>query len=322
MEQHVRARIGARAVSVVIAVVALATGLVLAPAARPTGGASAAAATTCVAAPTYTPTRTLFGSSLSTGTVDFQTAFTQTTADFGTLKIVRVFDSGLPPANAWERRAPVLGSTPVITSFRPPVAEVLAGKHDAALRAFFQSAPTNMPILWTYWHEPEKEILAGKFTTTQFKAAFQRIANIAKGVCRPNLFPTLVLMGWTTNPASKRNWVDYYPGSAYVSTIAFDPYNNANGQPTSYPEPSTMFSYVVQVGKASGKPWGIAETGSGTVSTDTTGSGRAAWLLKMATYFKNNGAAFVSYYNSDRQANFKLRDTPSKDAWRKVVTTY
>lgn len=291
-------------------------------AASPATTTSADASTSSCTAPTYKSTKTLWGASLHTGSQTFKQSYDATTKDFGKLGIVRVFDASVPPSNAWTQRTSVLGSTAVNSSFRMPPTDVVAGKYDTQLKSFFSTAPTNIPVFWTYYHEPEKPILQGKFTMAQFKSAWIHIAQLAAKTCKANLYPTLVLTGYTTQAASKRNWKDYYPGASYVSVISFDPYNNANGKPTSYPDPSTLFASVAQTGKASGKPWGIAETGSGTTSSDGSGSQRAQWVTKMGTYFKQQGAIYVSYFNTDMQADFKLDDSPSKSAYRNVVTTY
>ncbi len=198
--------------------------------------------------------------------------------------------------------------------------DVSAGKYDAAMRTFFSTAPTDRPILWNYIHEPEPMINSGQFTAAQYRAAFQHLSTLASSFCRTNLFPTMVLTGWTTEAASKRNWRDYYAGSDYTSVVAFDPYNNAHGGATAYTSPSTLFSSTVAAGKASGKPWGIAETGSNRIPGDSAGTGRAKWLTAMGAYFKTNGASFVTYFQSTNNGDFELRDAPSISAYRALVS--
>jgi hypothetical protein len=241
-------------------------------------------------------------------------------ANFGRIKSVRIFDPGVPPSNAWSRRSAALSGRTVVTSFRMSPQDVNAGKYDSAMRTFFSTAPKDRPILWNYIHEPEPMILRGQFTAAQYRTAFQRLSNLAASLCRTNLFPTMVITGWTTQPASKRNWRDYYPGSAYTSVVAFDPYNDAHGDATSYQSPADIFGSSVAAGKASGKPWGIAETGSNRIPGDAAGTGRAAWLTKMGTYLKSNGASFVTYFQSTTNGDFELRDAPGISAYRKLVS--
>ena len=52
----------------------------------------------------------------------------------------------------------------LVTSFRMPPQEVLAGRYDAGLRDYFRNAPTDPLILWSYIHEPEPLINSGEFT--------------------------------------------------------------------------------------------------------------------------------------------------------------
>jgi hypothetical protein len=55
---------------------------------------------------------------------------------------------------------------------------------------------------------------------------------------------------------------------------------------------------------------------------DTTGAGRAAWLLKVSRYFKDQGAIFASYFdtNGDGKSDYRLLDEPSRQAWRDVIS--
>ncbi len=284
-----------------------------------TGGARPGdtAAAGCPAAPALPRTSTRFGVSLTARSgFSLAQSLAKQEQSFGHLKIARMFDPSVPPANAWDRRASMFTTRSVVTSFRMPPRDVLAGRYDSAMRAFFSHAPTGAPIFWTYWHEPERGILDGKFTMAQFKSAWRRLAGIAASTCHSNLYPTLVLTGWTTQAASKRSWWDYYPGADVVSVVAFDPYNNAFGKATSYPDPATLFASVAKAGKASGKPWGVAETGSNIIPGDSTGAGRAAWLRKVGSFFSSQGAAFVTYFQSRNDGDFELRDAPSVSAWR------
>lgn len=278
------------------------------------------AATNCAKAPTYKPVGTRFGISLSTSSRSLQQAIDAEEDRFGPLPVVRIFDGSIPPDGAWSRRGPVLGKNRIlVTSFREHPRDILSGKFDAKIREHFRTAPSNT-ILYSYMHEPDAEIQKKKsFTPDQFKQAFRRVVNIASSLCRTNLYPTLILTGWTANPSSGRHWRDFYPGDDYVSVTSWDPYNNANGAPSSYPEPPQLFSHVVKAAKEIGKPWGIAETGSARTSSDSAGNGRAAWLTKVGQYFTSQKAAYVTYFQSTRTADFELRDRPSINAWKEWV---
>jgi len=261
---------------------------------------------------------TRFGTSLTTVNLTFSQALDAQQRRFGRLRAVRVFDPGVPPANAWENRAPALGRRMVVTSFRLAPSEVLSGTHDAALLHFFRTAPRKGKVLWSYVHEPEPQIIAGAFTASEYRQAFRRIVDLATYACRPNLFPTLILTGWTAMPDSGRDWHDYYPGRRYISVLAWDPYNSASGTPTAYAAPRSIFGPVVRVADEAGKPFGIAETGSVLVAGDD-GTGRADWLQRVGQYLTRKHALFATYFDSTRDGHYRLDDAPSIGAWRSWV---
>ena len=272
-------------------------------------------------APAYKDNGTpLFGASLSSSDGSVNEATAKNDGLFGKMPIVRQFDPTVPPNGAWSRRT-ALRDRAVIHSFRTDPKAVVAGTHDAAILAFYKEAPSDHPVFYSYYHEPEPEINSGKFTYAEYRAAWQHIVELVGTLCKPNLYPTLILTGWTTEPASKRDWRDYYPGDEYISVMAFDPYNSATGQATTYKDPATLYASTVKVGEESGKPWGIAETGSNLIAGDSTGVGRAAWLKKVGQYFTDQGAVFVTYFQSTNNGNFKLLDEPSVTAWKKWVQT-
>ncbi|SIT84294.1 carbohydrate binding domain-containing protein [Microbacterium sp. RU33B] len=265
------------------------------------------------------PTGTQFGSSISTGSQSHAQALAEVDGLFGKLPIVRVFDPGMP--FAWTHsRAPMIAGRDLVLSFRPMPQDVLSGKHDAEFRRWFTEAPADVTIYWSYIHEPEPMIDQGKFTADQYRRAWQRIDAIADEVCKKNMYPTLILTQWTTVAASKRDWRTYYPGADVIDVMAFDPYNGVH-DPTRdyYASPADLFDSVVRVAQSAGKPYAIAETGSRKIPSDATGSKRAEWLNAVADYSRKNGALFVTYFHSTRDADWRLLDGPSKEAWRQAV---
>lgn len=270
-------------------------------------------------APRYRRSKTRFGISVSTSSMNLPEAMEYQQDTFGRLPAVRIFDPAIPPDNAWERRRESLRRRLVVNSFRMPPQDVLAGVYDRELRRYFRTAPRKQPIMWSYIHEPEPMIDAGMFTARQYRRAFRRITNIAHRFCRGNLFPTMILTGWTADPDSDRDWRDYYAGRRYVSVVAWDPYNSATSRPIEYVAPRRLYRDVVRASRASRKPWGIAETGSMLVSGDD-GQGRARWLRRMGRYFNRKGARFVTYFQSTHDGDFELRDQPSISAWRTWIS--
>lgn len=268
------------------------------------------------------PTGTMFGSSLSTSGQTAAQSLAGVDAIFGKVPVARVFDPGM--VMPWSKpRTQMLAGRDLVISFRPMPQDVLSGKYDAEFRSWFKQAPADVTIYWSYIHEPEPMIIQGKFTADQYRRAWQRIEGIADEACRTNMYSTLILTGWTTQPASKRDWRTYYAGDDVIDVMAFDPYNGASN-PTavrSYPSAASMFDSVRKVAAEAGKPYGIAETGSPKIPGDVTGSARAAWLNDVAAYSRQHGALFVTYFHSSRDGEWRLLDGPSQTAWRAAVAS-
>ncbi len=265
------------------------------------------------------PTGTTFGTSISTSSQTHAEAVAGIDALFGNVPIIRVFDPGMPLP--WtHRRTEMIAGRDLVMSFRPMPQEVLAGTHDAELRAWFEQAPSNVTVYWSYIHEPEPLIDQGKFTADQYRRAWQHIDQIADSVCRTNMYSTLILTGWTTQPESKRDWRTYYPGSDVIDVMAFDPYNGVHDPArTYYATPQALYDSVRKVADEAGKPYAIAETGSRRLVNDPTGSGRAAWLTSIAKYHRDNGAVFVTYFQSSRDGEWWLLKAPETTAWANAI---
>lgn len=259
---------------------------------------------------------TLCGASFARdGDESWQDALAREDALFNGLEVVRVFNSGLP--RAWPGE-PDPGSRPVIVSFKATPAQILAGQHDAALSRWFAGAPRNKVTWWSYFHEPEDDIQRGHFTAAQYRQAWQRIAGLADTAGNPQLRATLILMGWTLESSSGRNWRDYYPGPATIDVLGWDLYNLSwkNGN---YRDPVDNFDQVVAVSQAEGLPFGIAETGTPILNGDA--AGRAAWLQGAIEYLSTNGAQFVAYFDLYWEGDtdtieYRLRDPAGQQVWR------
>jgi len=274
----------------------------------------------------------LFGSLVATrGTETFAQAVARQDATYGTptpMPISRVFYNGAP--QPWPGTAGASGR-PVVVSFRYAPARVVAGQYDAAIAAFFRTVP-DYDVYWSFSHEPEDNIARGEFTSADYKAAWEHIAAIAavEAPATANLHSTLVLMCYTMNPASHRNWLNYYVPAAQ-SMIAFDCYNHA-AKRGKYGPPANIFKPLTDwAAKNPTIPWGVSEVGSLLVASDTTGSGRAAWLRSVGHFLVDQHAAapdraalFGIYFDvlGPKGGDYTLRDTNSKMAWSEVVQQY
>jgi hypothetical protein len=260
------------------------------------------------------PTPTLCGASFNVNSGEsWQEALERTDGYYDGMEMVRVFYSGLP--QAWPGKLDA-GGRPIVVSFKAPPAQVIAGQHDARLRDWFRTAPTDQDIYWTYQHEPENDIDEGRFTAAQFRQAWQRLSGLADEAGNPRLRATLILMGWSLNPSSGRDWRDYYPGRSFIDVLGWDIYNPGwNAETPAYRTPAEIYERVVQTSNAEGLPFGIGETGSPLIAGDG-GTRRATWLRDIAAYLTDHGALWVAYFDLNwSNADYRLRDAPSMAAW-------
>ncbi|WP_446217466.1 hypothetical protein [Micromonospora sp. IBHARD004] len=295
-----------------------------APSATPSGvaglggrPASASPSTSASAGrgPAFAGTRlTLPGASIAVQSGEtFGQALARSDQTFGKLRMARVFYPGLPPA--WNgSRADVVDRT-VVVSFKASPQEVNSGKYDSRLASWFASIPRDHNVYWSYFHEPEDDVERGAFTPAAYKTAWRRIAGLANRADNPKLINTVILMCWTLDPKSGRNFDAFYPGGDLVETLGWDCYN-WGAKWKRYASPQEIYGRMISKSRGLGKPWGVAETGSDLVPGDA-GTGRATWIRSMASYLNGQRPEFVAYYNQVvSQGDFRLQDTPSIQAWR------
>jgi hypothetical protein len=267
-------------------------------------------------AATAKPSFTGFGASVYQNGASWSSAVSRSDAKYGHMDVVRVFYPGAPapwpgPAGSVNR--------PVVVSFHIPPSQILNGSHDAQLTQWFKTAPTNRTIWWTYYHEPENDIQRHSFTAAQYRAAWKHVAALAAKARHPNLRATLILMCYTLNRFSHRNFANYYPGSSVIDVLGWDCYNKSADGP--YESPSRMFDTMIKFSRAHGKPFGVAEYGSTVMKGNT--AGRAAWIKAVGAYLHKNGAQFATYFDSPMGpgGDYRLSDSQSATALRSLVTS-
>jgi hypothetical protein len=240
----------------------------------------------------------------------------QDTAQFGRMPIVRVYYPHLPPATAWTSGLAGANKSAVIVSFKALPSAILSGADDAALRQFFDSAPTGHPIYYSYFHEPEDNIAAGQFTLAGYKAAWAHVVALANAAHNPYLHSTLILMEYDLTKASGRNWKNYLPGGGIISVLGWDAYpvgsaTNVHPQLTA---PADFMGPAIAAAKSVGLPYGFAEFGL------STPRDRPAWLTSVGKYLMSSGALFGSLFNGSAQyPTLQLTDPASVAVWRGYV---
>ncbi|MFU8876148.1 hypothetical protein [Micromonospora sp. SL4-19] len=243
----------------------------------------------------------------------FRQALDRSDRTFGRLRMARIFYPGLPPA--WKGSRSDIVDRTVVVSFKAAPQDINAGKYDSRLASWFASIPRDHNVYWSYFHEPEDDVERGAYTAADFKAAWRRIAGLANRADNPKLINTLILMCWTLDPKSGRNFDDFYPGSDVVETLGWDCYN-WGVRWKRYAPPQEVFGRMISKSRELGKPWGVAETGSDLVPGDS-GTERAEWIRSMSSYLNGQRPEFVAYWNNVvSQGDFRLLDQPSIQAWR------
>ena len=238
------------------------------------------------------------------------------TGQFGRMPIVRVYYPGLPSSNAWSGGLASANHSAVIVSFKALPRTILSGADDAALRHFFDTAPSTHAIYWSYYHEPEDNIAAGQFNVADYKAAWAHIVAIARAAHNPALHSTLILMSWDLVKASHRNWRNYLPGGGIISVLGWDAYpvgsaTNVNPQLT---PPGGFMGPAIRASNSVHLPYGFPEFGL------STPRGRPGWLKSVGNYIMHSGALFASYFDGNAQyPTLRLTDSASIRVWRGFV---
>lgn len=235
----------------------------------------------------------------------------------GHLGALRIFQTE-PTARAWQ----FVGDRDAVISFRVPPGQVLAGRYDAAFRAFFEAAPTGRPTWWSYIHEPDVAHNQGQLPDlAQYRAAFAHVARIARATGNRKLRTTLILVGYSGNPQSGQSIKSYWPGPDLTDVIGWDVYNGWATRRGSY---GTMSQIALDraASLAVGKAWGVGEFGSVVLPGDN-GAGRGAWITELSRYAAFTGAQFSCYFDSNtygQGSDYRLLDEPSRRAFHRIVT--
>lgn len=234
---------------------------------------------------------------------------------YGPVPLVRVYASELPPS--WRLLQQQLGDVDIVISFKAQPARVLSGALDDRLRQWFANASSGRDTYWTYFHEPEDDVEAGEFTAAEFRQAWEHVAGLAAAEDDPSLHATVVLMCYTVNDGSGRDYRDYLPSVDQLDVLAWDCYNHGSDRGV-YTDPQALLQRSVAASRDVGVAWGVAELGA-RLAVGDDGTGRAAWLGAVGEYARNEGARFVTYFDADIGADFRLDDAPSIQAWRALV---
>lgn len=209
---------------------------------------------------------------------------------YGPSGIVRRFSSDLPSAALLPE-----DGTPVALSYKIPDPVAL----EATLKA---ARDRGISGFWTWHHEPEDN-----FTTAAQRAEFREtwlrlLDAVETHVPDATLEPMVILMAWTLNPKSGRDWHEFDPREDLP--IGFDLYNPSN------------VPFVLEWAEQTGRGFAIPEIGA--LGTDAQ---RYARLEAMVPSILSGDPLFVTYFDSTNGGDYPLNGYPLAAAkWREFAT--
>ena len=271
---------------------------------------------------------TLFGFNVGNGGGEGQSA-AQRAADFGTAAwdIARVYGSEYPTPHMlpstwpsdWILRSPnkqinVCFSQPVGAVNGSTNPSVNRGSYDAMILNFLAIVPADWTVYVSYYHEYNRWIIDGTWTSAEFAAAFLRIGNLIANNQPPSgatVYNVPCINGPWTVAGFSNSQIPLASTMPEGTILQFDCYGNPNGAdglPSGYKHYGTRYHPAAQIVDmiysaaqargytADGYDWAIGEfnaplrvgthnvnnpdaTGNGTQSpNDISGAQRAQWI--------------------------------------------
>jgi hypothetical protein len=195
---------------------------------------------------------------------------------------------------------------------------------DAALVAWINAA--TRPARFSWWHERDND--GGDHAARMdFFAKQRHLADVFATVpgSKVRLMSPPQTLQWTAMASTSAkakgagDWRLWWPGSA--EGASWDCY--ADSWRTTYPDPRTFLRLPFEAAEGTGRRLYVAELGAARLSSDRTGSGRAAWIRDVVAILRARGAAYVAWWNDlgTGGVDFRLTDKPSADAWREALNT-
>lgn len=253
---------------------------------------------------TTTTTLTVASSMLLGMDAPVGSAWNQAVIDYPGIRYTRDFgkDNLYLPADADTLTEPTVYGTDKFTSLPAGAVMHLSWKDDPALLTNWLNAlptlPANHPGFYVSpWHEPRDDVDAGTFTTAQFRAWGTQMANIIashpKGSYIKGNGPVL-----TRFDLDEQNVDPTAYGYAGMTHYGIDCYHQDT---SAYYTTTKMFGTVFAKVKAAYPTirFLVPEMGLCRITSDTTGSGRAAKLREYVAYLQGRGDVdAAAYFNA------------------------
>lgn len=218
-------------------------------------------------------------------------------------------------------------SSPRVTALPAGVEPWFSAKDyptDAALVAWIKAA--TRPARFSWWHERDNDggDHAARMT---FFARQAHLADVFASVpdskvrfmSPPQTLQWTAMASTSSKAKGDGDWRLWWPGSG--AGASWDCY--ADSWRTTYPDPATFLRLPFEAARGTGRPLYVAELGAARLSSDRSGTGRAAWIRDVVAGLREGGAAYVAWWNDlgTGGTDFRLSDKPSADAWREALTT-
>lgn len=200
------------------------------------------------------------------------------------------------------------------------------GRGDAKMDDFLKVMKTLIPADYPTWylclfHEPEDDVMAGRYTPDQFKKAFQRfVTRVVRKM--PNARSTLCMMRsiYATdpygNPEPRTKDFNLDPGENYVDLYAGDPYNPCHLQPGyEYRSLEWLAAPMAGYAEARGRPAAVWETG--TQPDDRN----PQWILDAGTFAREAKLLHLSFFHgTGDRGSWNIEQTPENvESLRKLA---
>ncbi|MBA2558475.1 MAG: hypothetical protein H0V07_01065 [Propionibacteriales bacterium] len=209
----------------------------------------------------------------------------------GYVGVARVFYSGMLPATWNPSKEGASPQSACQVSFKADPASVAAGHFDRRIVSWLNSIPSGWKVYFTFWHEPNDELRAGRFSAASYRAAWARLSHLVrerahlKRDVRVRLVP--VFMAYNVGHAGY--WSDsWVPRPSDVAFLSWDIYGNPTGGTGlrgPYPQPRKRINPCLLVTQRLGfEHWGVSEFNAPRRSWDTDESARRRWLARFRQY--------------------------------------
>jgi hypothetical protein len=262
---------------------------------------------------------------LGTSNADNTTELNAYVSRFGPLKIRRSYNQ--PPDDlpaTWAACAAGMdaGKRASVWSWKTDIPAVATGGRDTRIRAFLASIPVDGYRKYLIMqHEPEGEIKSGLFSAAQYLTAQTRWNGLVKETGRADLLAMVCFAGTQTFDGQTAFHADDLCPTGMAA--CFDAYNRWPQSGFAWKDLSDRAGLQAAWANASGRRWGISETGCYEDSTQP--QRKTTWTRDAVAWARAQGAEFFTYWDnafaSDANQTYRRLHSSTQHiaAWRELT---